>query len=45
MVAQIVADGRRAWAIAADLARPDAAEALVEATLAAAGRLDILVNN
>lgn len=45
VVAQIVADGRRAWAIAADLARPDAAEALVEAALAAAGRLDILVNN
>lgn len=45
VVAEIAAGGRRAWAIAADLARPGAAEALIEAALAAAGRLDILVNN
>ena len=37
--------GRRALAIEADLAEPEAAEAVVSAALAEFGRLDILVNN
>jgi NAD(P)-dependent dehydrogenase (short-subunit alcohol dehydrogenase family) len=39
------ATGRRCKAIAADVTDPDQAAALVEATVAAFGRLDILVNN
>lgn len=45
VVAGIVAAGRRAWAVRADLAEAsDAAEA-VAGTVAQLGRLDILVNN
>jgi NAD(P)-dependent dehydrogenase (short-subunit alcohol dehydrogenase family) len=36
--------GRRAAVLQADLAEPDAAERVVDATVAALGRLDILVN-
>jgi NAD(P)-dependent dehydrogenase (short-subunit alcohol dehydrogenase family) len=43
-VAAITALGRRAVAIQADLSRPDACTALVAATAAALGRLDILIN-
>jgi 3-oxoacyl-[acyl-carrier protein] reductase len=41
----IVAEGGRAATIAADLAEPDAAGRMVEATMATFGRVDILVNN
>lgn len=44
-VAEIAALGRRGFAINADLAVPGQAEALIEATLTQAGRLDVLVNN
>jgi 3-oxoacyl-[acyl-carrier protein] reductase len=44
-VAEIAALGRRGFAISADLAVPGQAEALIEATLTQAGRLDVLVNN
>jgi NAD(P)-dependent dehydrogenase (short-subunit alcohol dehydrogenase family) len=37
--------GRRAVTVAADLSRPEDANAVVEATLSAFGRVDILVNN
>jgi gluconate 5-dehydrogenase len=42
---QIEALGRRAWAVPADLSKPEEIDALAERTLAAVGRLDILVNN
>lgn len=45
VVAELGTRGQRASAIAADLASPDAPRALVVATLAAHGRLDILVNS
>jgi 3-oxoacyl-[acyl-carrier protein] reductase len=41
----IVAEGGRAATFAAHLAEPDAATRMVEATMAAFGRVDILVNN
>lgn len=44
-VAEIAALGRRGFAISADLAVPGQAEALIEAALTQAGRLDMLVNN
>lgn len=44
-VAEIAALGRRGFAISADLAVPGQAEALMEAALKQAGRLDVLVNN
>jgi len=44
-VAAVEALGRRAWGIPADLARPEEAHRLAEATLATVDRLDILVNN
>jgi pteridine reductase len=43
--AEIVSKGRRAFTYQADLARADEAQALVEATVAHFGRLDILVNS
>lgn len=43
--AEIEALGRRAWAIPAHVGRWDAIDALVEAAYAAAGRVDILINN
>lgn len=44
-VAAIRSRGRDAWALEADLRRPEAAEMLAEAALDAAGQVDILVNN
>jgi 2-deoxy-D-gluconate 3-dehydrogenase len=44
-VAAIRSRGRDAWAVEADLRRPEAAEMLAEAALDAAGQVDILVNN
>jgi 3-oxoacyl-[acyl-carrier protein] reductase len=41
----IVAEGGRAATFAADLAEPDAAGRMVEATMTVFGRVDILVNN
>jgi 3-oxoacyl-[acyl-carrier protein] reductase len=41
----IVAEGGRAATFAADLAEPDAAGRMVEATMTVFGRMDILVNN
>jgi 3-oxoacyl-[acyl-carrier protein] reductase len=41
----IRAEGGRAASFAADLAEPEAARRMVEATIAAFGRVDILVNN
>lgn len=43
-VAAIEKHGRRAVAVQADLSTPDGCRALVEATVGALGRLDILVN-
>ncbi|NZA27176.1 3-oxoacyl-ACP reductase FabG [Luteimonas sp. SJ-92] len=45
VVAAIEANGRRALAIAADSADPQAVAAAVERTVAEFGRIDILVNN
>lgn len=45
VVAEIQAGGRRALAIAADSADPQAVTAAVERTVAEFGRLDIVVNN
>ncbi|MCL6553273.1 MAG: 3-oxoacyl-[acyl-carrier-protein] reductase, partial [Firmicutes bacterium] len=45
VVAEIVALGGRARAVAADLTRPEQAAAVVAAATDAFGRLDILVNN
>jgi 2-deoxy-D-gluconate 3-dehydrogenase len=44
-LAAIQAAGRRGDAFAADLGRPEAAQAVVEQTVQAFGRIDILVNN
>lgn len=44
-VAQIATEGGEATFVAADVSRPDEVGLMVEATLAAFGRLDILVNN
>lgn len=44
-VAEIAALGRRGYAIQADLARPGAAEQLIQTTLEQTQRLDVLVNN
>ncbi|HEY0997547.1 MAG TPA: 2-dehydro-3-deoxy-D-gluconate 5-dehydrogenase KduD [Gemmatimonadaceae bacterium] len=44
-VAAIRSRGRDAWALEADLRRPEAAEMLAEAAQDAAGQVDILVNN
>ncbi len=45
-VAQAIEDaGGKATAIAADVAQPEAVEALVDAVLAKTGRIDVLVNN
>ncbi len=44
-VAEIAALGRRGFAIQADLGRAGEAERLIDATLAHARRLDVLVNN
>jgi NAD(P)-dependent dehydrogenase (short-subunit alcohol dehydrogenase family) len=44
-VAEIRALGRRAWAIPAHVGRWDAIDELVETAYAAAGRIDILINN
>ncbi len=43
-VAEVEASGGAALAVEADLARPDRAEAAVDATVARFGRLDVLVN-
>ncbi|MGE5362437.1 MAG: SDR family NAD(P)-dependent oxidoreductase [Bacteroidales bacterium] len=43
-VAAIVAAGRRAVALQADVSKPDACRALVESTVSALGRLDVLIN-
>ena len=42
--AAIVASGRRATTIQADVTQPEACHALVQSTVAALGRLDILIN-
>ncbi|MEH3158538.1 MAG: glucose 1-dehydrogenase [Sphingomonas taxi] len=44
-VRRIEALGRRAWAIPAHVGRWDTIDALVDAAYAAAGRIDVLVNN
>jgi 3-oxoacyl-[acyl-carrier protein] reductase len=43
--AAIRALGRKALAVQADVARPEAAEALIKAAMAELGKVDILVNN
>ena len=43
--AKVEATGRRALTVATDVADPDAATAMVEATMAEFGRLDVLINN
>ncbi|MEM1042036.1 MAG: 3-oxoacyl-ACP reductase [Bacteroidota bacterium] len=45
LVAEIEADGGRAFAHGADVTDPDAVRALVEATVEHFGRLDVAVNN
>src|SRR5438270_13928078 len=45
VVKEIERGGRKAIAIQADAADPDAVKAAVENTVAAFGRLDVLVNN
>ncbi|MBI5387306.1 MAG: 3-oxoacyl-[acyl-carrier-protein] reductase [Verrucomicrobia bacterium] len=44
-VAKVQALGRKAWALAANVADAASVDALAEQALAAAGRIDILVNN
>ncbi|ATE66233.1 SDR family NAD(P)-dependent oxidoreductase [Rhizorhabdus dicambivorans] len=44
-VAEVEALGRRGWAIPAHVGRWEAIDELVEAAYAAAGRIDILINN
>jgi len=44
-VAEIVALGRKAMSVQADVTQPESAEALVKAALEAYGKVDILVNN
>jgi NAD(P)-dependent dehydrogenase (short-subunit alcohol dehydrogenase family) len=41
----VEAEGRRAIAVATDVARPEDCQALVEAAMEAFGRVDVLVNN
>jgi len=45
VVEQIVELGGRAFAIQADLARPDAAQSLIDAVLRRTNHIDVLVNN
>jgi 3-oxoacyl-[acyl-carrier protein] reductase len=45
VVALIERQGRRAWAVRADVAREDEVRAMVAGVLARFGRLDVLVNN
>lgn len=45
VAAEVTALGRRAQVVPADVASPDGPPAVVEATLAAFGRVDILINN
>ncbi|MFO7265189.1 MAG: 3-oxoacyl-[acyl-carrier-protein] reductase [Bacillota bacterium] len=45
VAAELVAAGGQAIGVAADVANPESAEALIQAALNATGRLDILVNN
>jgi len=45
VAAEVRARGRRAWAHAVDVADAAAVQAAAEAVLAAAGRVDILINN
>ncbi|MEO7428041.1 MAG: SDR family NAD(P)-dependent oxidoreductase, partial [Acidimicrobiales bacterium] len=45
VAAEVVTLGRQAEVVQADVATPEGAAAVVEATLAAFGRVDILVNN
>ena len=45
VAAEIVAAGGTALAISADLARPDAVEAMVDGAMARFGRIDVLHNN
>jgi 3-oxoacyl-[acyl-carrier protein] reductase len=45
VVKEVVAGGRRAVAVRADNADPDAMDAVVDRTVAEFGRLDVLVNN
>ncbi len=45
LVAEIEALGAAALAVAADIAEPDAARVVIEAAIAWAGRLDVIVNN
>jgi len=44
-IACLGAQGIAAWAVAVDLAKPDAPSSVVDAVIARHGRLDILVNN
>ncbi|MGO9049208.1 MAG: SDR family oxidoreductase [Xanthobacteraceae bacterium] len=44
-IAGLGAQGIAAWAVAVDLAKPDAPSSVVDAVIARHGRLDILVNN
>jgi NAD(P)-dependent dehydrogenase (short-subunit alcohol dehydrogenase family) len=44
-VREVERRGRRALAVPTDLSRPEQVEAMVERTVAAFGRLDVLVNN
>lgn len=45
LCAELQAAGGRAWRVAGDLLPPDGPDAVFDAALAAAGRLDALVNN
>ena len=45
LAARIIAAGGQAWAVDADLARPEEAQRVVTAAVALAGGLDALVNN
>lgn len=45
VVAEIVAAGGRAYALAADVAKEAAVDGLIQAVLERSGRLDVLVNN
>jgi len=45
LCAELIADGKRAWRVTGDLQPPDGPDAVFDAALAAAGRVDALVNN
>ena len=45
LATELSGDGRRVVALPFDLGEPEAPEAVVEATLAELGRLDVIVNN